>query len=420
MGAVQLLGIPPLVLASMWLLKPLKGRVRVERRYAAHLREMMSGNLQGIGTLVGFGAEEAEIERVAEAGELHLEQARLSHEIDAVYVPTLRSIVGVGFVTTLTWGGWQALQGAMSLGALDTLATTQLRLMSALARAGRGLENYQRTGASLERIYETLELEASVKSGPVAFDLTLVGGKVSFEDVDFAYEPGQLVFRGLILTIPAGKTTAIVGSTGSGKSTLMRLLMRFYDPDAGRVALDDLDIKELRLEDLRRAMTMVPQEIVLFSGSIQDNIAFGRPDATQEQIEEAARLAAAHDFIRALPQGYDTRVGFGGLTLSGGQRQRIAIARALLPAARILVFDEATSSLDFETEAAIQRSLGIATRNRTAVIIAHRLSTVRRADKICVLEQGKLVEEGTHDELVAAGGLYANMWKVQTGELVLA
>lgn len=420
LGLAQLLIVPPLVLASMKLLKPLKEHVRVERRYAANLREVVSGNVQGISTLVSLDAQDDQLEKVREASELHLEQARLAHRVDAIYVPTLRSIVGVGFISTLTWGGWRAVEGAMSVGALDTLATTQLRLMASLARVGRGLENYQRTGAALERIYSTLEIESNIKSGDRRLEPSAVSGRITFNDLHFEYEEGRPVFDSLTLECKAGETTAVVGSTGSGKSTLTRLLMRFYDPKWGSVSIDGIDLRELHLRDLRRTIAMVPQEIVLFSGSIRENIAFGNPDASNAQVEDAARLAEAHDFVSDMPGGYETRIGFGGVTLSGGQRQRLAIARALLSKSQIIVFDEATSSLDYETEALIQRAVEGATEGRTAIIIAHRLSTIRRADKICVLEEGHLVEEGTHDELVAAGGLYANMWKVQTGELVPA
>jgi len=419
-GLAQLLVAPPLVLASTRLLKPLKEHIRVERRFAANLREVVAGNVQGISTLVSLDAQDDQLEKVRHAGELHLEQARLAHQVDAIYIPTLRAIVGVGFVTTLTWGGWRAVQGALSVGALDTLATTQLRLMAALARAGRGLENYQRTGTSLERIYSTLEIKSTIEDGSRSMDLSKVTGEITFDDVHFEYEEGRPVFDSLTLRCRAGETTAIVGSTGSGKSTLTRLLMRFYDPTWGAVRIDGMDLRELKVRDLRSAISTVPQEIVLFSGTIGENIAFGRPEASVEEIQDAARRAEAHDFIMDMPSAYETHIGFGGVTLSGGQRQRIAIARALLPDSEIIVFDEATSSLDYETEAVIQRSVEAATKGRTTIIIAHRLSTIRRADKICVLEEGRLVEEGTHDELVSAGGLYANMWKVQTGERISA
>ena len=416
MGMLQLLGIPPLVMASTALLRPLKQRALAERMMAERVRAMMAGNIAGMGTLIGFDAQDSEAERVREAGELHLKTAMYAQELDSLYVPTLRSIVGVGFVTTLVWGGSQALSGAMAVGALDTVAYSQLRLMAALARAGTGLENYQRTEAALERIYTTLDTEPLVKSGDLAMDASSVAGHVTFEDVGFEYTPGHPIFKGLELRCGAGQTTGIVGSTGSGKSTLVRLLMRFYDTQSGSVRIDGIDLRDVKLRDLRRTVSMVPQEVTLFSGTIRDNIAFGAPGATLDEVMSAARAAEAHGFIQALPDGYDTLIGFGGSSLSGGQRQRIAIARALLPDCAILVFDEATSALDYETEAALQRSLNAATEGRTTIIIAHRLSTVRHADNICVLEEGVLVEQGSHDELVEAGGLYANMWRVQTGE----
>ena len=234
----------------------------------------------------------------------------------------------------------------------------------------------------------------------------------------FGYADGPDVLRGLDLVVPAGETHAVVGATGAGKSSVLRLVLRFSDPREGRVLLDGSDVRDLSWESLRGAIGYVSQDVFLFHGSVRDNLAYGRPDATDAEIREAARLAEAHSFIESLAQGYDTVVGERGLTLSGGQRQRIALARAILRDPALLVLDEATSAVDNETEAAIQRSLATVTADRTALVVAHRLSTVRDADRIWVLAEGRVAEDGTHEELVAAGGLYAALWAVQTGEAV--
>jgi ATP-binding cassette subfamily B protein len=243
-----------------------------------------------------------------------------------------------------------------------------------------------------------------------------VRGELRLEDVHFGYGDGPDVLSGVTLRIGAGETHAIVGATGSGKSTLIRLLMRFHDPRSGQVLFDGRELRTLDASALRATIGFVSQDVFLFDGSVRENIAYGRPDATAAEIEGAARLAEADEFIRALPQGYDTRVGERGVKLSGGQRQRLSIARALLRNPSVLVLDEATSAVDNETEAAIQRSLAHVGQGRTVVVIAHRLSTVRDAKRIWVLEKGRVIEAGSHDELVRRGGLYAALWRVQTGE----
>jgi ATP-binding cassette subfamily B protein len=243
---------------------------------------------------------------------------------------------------------------------------------------------------------------------------------VRFDDVRFAYPgaPDTPVLRGISLEIPAGQTHAIVGATGAGKSTLLKLLLRLYDPTGGTVTLDGHDVRDLRLDDLRAATGLVAQDVFLFQGTVRDNLAYGRPEATEAEVETAARAAEAHDFILALPDGYDTVVGERGQKLSGGQRQRLSIARALLRDPAVLLLDEATSAVDNETEAHIQRSLAHVTQGRTTLVIAHRLSTIRQADRIHVLAEGQLVEAGTHDQLVEADGTYASLWRVQTGQAV--
>jgi ATP-binding cassette subfamily B protein len=270
--------------------------------------------------------------------------------------------------------------------------------------------------ASTNRVLNLVETPVRIVHGGRRLPIEAVRGEIAFEDVRFGYDERPDVVRGISLRIPAGQTWAFVGSTGSGKSTLVKLLLRFYDPTSGIIRVDGSPHSELDLQDLRRAIGFVSQDVFLVDGTVRENIAYGTPEASHEGIVEAARVAEAHGFISSLPRGYDTRVGERGVKLSGGQRQRIAIARAVLKAPPILVLDEATSAVDNETEAAIQRSLDRIVVGRTTILIAHRLSTVRGAHRICVLEEGAITEQGTHDELVARGGSYAALWRVQTGE----
>ncbi len=273
---------------------------------------------------------------------------------------------------------------------------------------------------------DLLDTEPQITSGTVSLPTGSVRGELSLENVDFHYahsRPGSAgngkpvpVLHDLSVQVPAGATVAFVGATGAGKSTVIKLLLRFYDVIGGRITLDGHDLRELALPDLRRSIGLVSQDVFLFHGTVRDNIAYGSFDAPMDRIIEAARIAEAHDFITRLPDGYDTIVGERGQKLSGGQRQRISIARAVLKDPPVLILDEATSSVDNETEAAIQRSLERIAVGRTTIVIAHRLSTVRNADRTFVLEHGRLVEHGTHDQLLAGDGIYAALWRVQTGE----
>jgi ATP-binding cassette, subfamily B, bacterial len=394
------------------LLEPRYARVRAQ---VGVLNGTLANNLSGSATIKAFTAESRETARVAAESAEYRERNREAIRLSSLFVPLIRMAILAGFLAILLLGGFRVLDGELPVGVYAVGVFIVQRLLWPLTRLGETFDLYQRAMASTRRVLDLLEVEPRIVDGPRPLPARPAGA-LAFEQVEFAYADGQPVLPGLDLEIPAGSTTAIVGATGAGKSTIVKLLLRLHDPVAGRIRLDGVDLRDLRLDDLRSAFGLVSQDVFLFHGSVRENIAYGRPDATDAEIESAARTAEAHDFVAALPRGYDTIVGERGQKLSGGQRQRISIARALLADPPVLVLDEATSAVDNETEAAIQRSLGHVTGERTTVVIAHRLSTVRDADRIHVLDAGRVVEAGTHDELLAADGLYAALWRVQTGE----
>ena len=324
-------------------------------------------------------------------------------------------IILLGFNGILLYGGMEVINGNLAVGTYSVLVFLTQRLLWPLTRLGQTLDLYQRAMASINRVMDLLDTPINIRSGNLSLPTSNIKGEIKLNNITFAYNDRQPVIENLSLNIPAAHTVAIVGSTGSGKSTLVKLLLRFYELHSGTITLDGIDIREVDLTDLRQSIGLVSQDVFLFHGTVKENIAYGNNTATEEQIIEAARIAEAHEFISNLPQGYDTIVGERGQKLSGGQRQRIAIARAVLKNPPILILDEATSAVDNETEAAIAKSLEKITRNRTTIAIAHRLSTIRHADCIYVLEYGKIVERGTHEELLAKEGVYNNLWRVQTG-----
>ncbi|MFT4225231.1 ABC transporter ATP-binding protein [Micropruina sp.] len=409
------LPIPVIVVGSLLFqrrLEPLYDGVRAK---VADLSGVLAANLAGITTIKAFTAEDRERRRVEEVSAAY-RQANLSAiKQSAAFVPLVRMAILAGFTCTLLLGGWATLNGQLEIGLYSVLVFMTQRLLWPLTEVAEVLDLYQRGRASTSRILALLDVPITVPAGRRSLPQP-VRGRVELRGVRAGYVDGPDVLRGIDLVVPAGETHAIVGSTGAGKSSLLRLVLRFDDPRAGAVLLDGADIRDLDWDSLRGSMGYVSQDVYLFSGSIADNIAYGKPDAGRDEIRSAAVAAAALDFIDALPDGLDSWVGERGITLSGGQRQRLALARALLRDPAVLVLDEATSAVDNETEAAIQRSLRDATQDRTAIVVAHRLSTVRHAHRIWVLDAGRIVESGTHDELVAAGGNYAALWAVQTGE----
>jgi ATP-binding cassette subfamily B protein len=386
------------------------------REKASRVNAQLSNNLGGIETIKSFVGEDREVERVRGLSDDYRQANRRAIVLSSAFSPLIRMVIVVGFTATLVWGGWLVLDDQIAVGAYSVLIFLTQRLLWPLTRLGQTFDLYQRAMASSDRVLDLLDTPIGVVDGERPAPRESVAGALRFEGVCFSY-PGNdaLVLDHVDLDVPAGQTLAVVGPTGAGKSTLVRLVLRFHDPTAGRVTLDGVDLRELRLADLRGAIGLVSQSVFLFDGSVAENLRYGREDATDDEVREAAAAAEAHDFIMALPHGYDTLVGERGQKLSGGQRQRLSIARALLADPPILVLDEATSAVDNETEAAIQRSLARVSEGRTTVVIAHRLSTIRYADHIAVFDAGRVVEQGRHEALIARGGLYARLWAVQTG-----
>jgi ATP-binding cassette, subfamily B, bacterial len=408
--------MPFIIWGAIAFQKYLAPRYTQVRERAGTINSRLANNLTGIATIKSFTAEAHELGQLGQESNAYRQSNKRAIALSAAFIPLIRIIILIGFTGILFYGGMATVAGRIEPGTYTVLVFLTQRLLWPLTRLGETLDQYQRAMASTQRVMNLLNTPIAIRTGEVPLPITQVSGDVVFENVTFGYQDRQPILKNLSFKIPAGKTTAVVGATGSGKSTLVKLLLRFYEIDSGHITLDGLELRSLNLRDLRRAIGLVSQDVFLFHGSVAENIAYGSFNATLSEITAAAKVAEAHDFIVGLPQGYDTVVGERGQKLSGGQRQRLAIARALLKNPPILILDEATSAVDNETEAAIQKSLEKITQDRTVIAIAHRLSTVRNAHCIYVMDQGELVERGTHEQLVKQGGIYAGFWRVQTGD----
>jgi ATP-binding cassette, subfamily B, bacterial len=414
-GVLAVLPIPLIVWGSIRFQRLLEPRYAEVRERVSLLNGSLGNALGGIATIKAFTAEDRELERIRGESEAYRQANKRAIVLSSAFVPLIRMPILAGFTAVLVFGGMRTLDGAIEVGIYSVMVFMVQRLLWPLTRLGEVLDQYQRAMASTRRVLGLLDVPHTIVDG--AKRLPELRGEVRFDGVRFAYAAGGDVLHGLDLHVPAGDTHAIVGATGAGKSTVVKLLLRLYDVTGGQVTIDGTDVRALAIADLRRAIGLVSQDVFLFHGSVRENLVYGRPDATDEEVIRATILAEAHGFITALPDGYDTTVGERGQKLSGGQRQRLSIARAILSDPAILVLDEATSAVDNETEAAIQRSVARVSHSRTTLVIAHRLSTVRHVDRIHVLDRGRVVEAGTHDELLAADGRYAALWQVQTGEV---
>src|SRR5262245_11960843 len=379
------------------------------------LSALITQTLRGMRIVRAYGQEDKEKSRAATTINRALEFTMRGTRARALSSPSVELLTGCGFALAIYFAGTKGVRGDLTLGHFMGFMTAALLIYTPLKSVATLQTQLQEGIAAASRVFGIIDREIVLREAPGAKPLKLARGEIEFSSVSFAYEPENPVLKGVSLAVPAGRTVALVGPSGSGKSTLVNLTLRFFDPDRGAVVIDKQDIKQVTIESLRDAIALVTQDPVLFDDTIRANIAYGTKPVEESKVIGAAKAAAAHDFIMALPMGYDTRVGEAGGLLSGGERQRIAIARALYKDAPILLLDEPTSSLDSEAEAKVQAALEELMRGRTVLMIAHRLSTVKKADLICVLDQGRIVETGRHEELVAKGGLYTRLHRTQFG-----
>ncbi|MFK7997045.1 MAG: ABC transporter ATP-binding protein [Granulosicoccus sp.] len=410
--------IPVIIWGAFFFMRratPLYADVRAR---VGDLSSRLGNNIGGMATIKSFTSEQRESARLARASDEYVQANRKAIKISSAFVPLIRMAILAGFMATFILGGLKALDGTLNVGAYGMLVFLTQRLLWPLTRLAQTVDLYERAMASTRRILKLIDTQTQVRD--TGHTLLPVGEPESilFDAATFHYPDTQSGVNSIDLQIRAGTTVALVGTTGSGKSTLIKLLLRFYPVNSGRILIGNIPVDELSLRSLREGIGLVSQDVFLFEGSIWDNIAYGNPKASDDAVRAAAVAAEAMDFVNALPNGFQTLVGERGIKLSGGQRQRLSLARAILKNPPILILDEATSAVDNETEAAIQRSLAVISQQRTVLVVAHRLSTIVAADEIVVLEQGHIVERGAHTQLLSIkDGHYARQWAVQTGAL---
>ncbi len=410
LALVTFVTFPLLAVGSVAFRIAAAGAYRLTREKIANITAYLQETLSGVRVVRSFAQEPRHLEQMAVLNEENRVANMRTVYLNAAYFPAVELLSAIGTTVILLYGGYQAIDGNIQVGVLVAFVAYLNAFFDPIQQISQLYTVYQQGMAALDKIFDLLETEPDMTDRPDALEPGVIRGEIELDDVSFAYGEGVWALEGVNLHIPAGQTVALVGETGAGKSTFAKLVARFYDPQHGRVLVDGHDLRDLSSKALRSQLGIVPQEGFLFSGTVCENIAFGRPDASEEEIRAAAATVGADDFIARLRDGYDTQIGERGVSLSAGQRQLVAFARALLAEPRILILDEATSNVDVRTEQTIERGLERLLMGRTAIIIAHRLSTIRRAGRIVVLEHGRIVEAGAHDELIEAGGPYSRLY----------
>ncbi|MCL9812343.1 ABC transporter ATP-binding protein [Natranaeroarchaeum aerophilus] len=424
LALVTLVILPVAGLFTLWFMRRVEVMYAQIRSQVGDLNTRLENNLSGIEVIKSATTEEYEGDRVEETSYEYFRRDWRALRMNLIYRPGLQLLTSFAFIATFIVGGiWVlsgpplAFTGTLSVGELVTFLLLTQRLVDPLAQMSEIVDRYEDAKASTSRIYALMAIPVSITDADDAVELEDANGRVEYDNVGFSYDGETTVLRNVDFAVEPGETVGLVGPTGAGKTTILKLLLRLYDVDSGAVRVDGYDVRDVTLASLRGSIGYVSQDPFLFDGTIRENLTYGAFDATDEEMIEAAKMAEAHEFVRNLSKGYDTQVGERGVKLSGGQRQRLCIARTILADPPILILDEATSDVDTETEMLIQRSLDRVTENRTTFVIAHRLSTIREADEILVVEDGRIVEDGTHEELIDEDGLYANLWSVQAGEI---
>lgn len=413
LSLLTLMTIPLVAIAMKIFGRKLKRSSTVIQERAAEITSLLQESISAIRVVKSFVRESYETKRFEEQNWRNFQAAMKNVKLSSLLTPTVEFLAAIA-VTFIVWfGGYEVVNEVITAGELVAFLTYAVNLANPVKRLSKVYAAIQKAMAAADRVFAVMDLDEKITDVPGAQPLPPINGKVEFKDVTFSYKDGQPALEHISLKAEPGQMIALVGPSGSGKSTIANLIPRFYDVDSGVITIDDHDIRQVTADSLREQIGLVPQETMLFSTSVMENIRYGRLEATDEEVIEAAKAANAEEFIKELPEGYDTKLGERGLNLSGGQRQRLAIARAILKNPRVLILDEATSALDTESEKIVQDALDNLMVGRTSFVIAHRLSTIFNADQIFVVENGHLREHGTHEELLAAGGLYSNLYNIQ-------